>query len=57
MENGLMQLDYRVYRLARLLGEHLDLGELVAVSAGSLEEKLSADEEEALLRHFSAYLS
>ncbi len=52
-----MQLDYRVYRLARLLGEHLDLGELVAVSAGSLEEKLSADEEEALLRHFSAYLS
>ncbi len=52
-----MQLDYRFYRLARLLGEHLDLGELVAISAGSLEEELLADEGEALFQHFSAYLS
>ncbi|MEN9231646.1 MAG: hypothetical protein Q6L68_12135 [Thermostichus sp. DG02_5_bins_236] len=38
MENSLVQLDYRVYRLARLLSEHLDLGELVLVSMGSLNE-------------------
>ncbi len=39
MENSLAQLDYRVYRLARLLSEHLNLAELIAVSAGSLEEE------------------
>ncbi|MFS8860171.1 hypothetical protein [Synechococcus sp. B60.1] len=38
-ENNLIQLDYRVYRLARLLSEYLNLGELIAVSAGSLEEE------------------
>lgn len=37
MENSLAQLDYRVYRLARLLSEYLNLGRLIAVSAGSLE--------------------
>ncbi len=37
MGNNLAQLDYRVYRLARLLSEYLNLGELIAVSAGSLE--------------------
>ncbi len=47
MKSSLTQLDYRFYRLARLLGEHLDLGELVAISAGPLEEELPADEEEA----------
>lgn len=53
-----MQLDYRVYRLARLLSEHLDLGELVEVSTGSLgETEHSREEEEALLERFSAYLS
>ncbi|MEN9224971.1 MAG: hypothetical protein Q6L60_04805 [Thermostichus sp. HHBFW_bins_43] len=58
MENSLMQLDYRVYRLARLLSEHLDLGELVEVSTGSLgETEHSREEEEALLERFSAYLS
>ncbi len=57
MESSLTQLDYRFYRLARLLGEHLDLGELVAISAGPLEEELPTDEEEAWLQHFSAYLS
>ena len=39
MENNLAQLDYRLCRLARLLSEYLNLGELVAVSTGSLEEE------------------
>jgi hypothetical protein len=39
MGNDLAQLDYWVYRLARLLSEYLNLGELVAVSTGSLEEE------------------
>ncbi|MFQ3612626.1 MAG: hypothetical protein SNJ68_02780 [Cyanobacteriota bacterium] len=43
MENSLVQLDYRVYRLARLLSEHLDLGELVSVSMGSLNEAEEAE--------------
>ncbi|MFS8867890.1 hypothetical protein [Synechococcus sp. H65.1] len=39
MENHSIQIDYRVYRLARLLSEYLNVGELIAVSAGSLEEE------------------
>ncbi len=39
MENNLALLDYRLYRLARLLSEYLNLGELIAVSTGSLEEE------------------
>ncbi|MFQ3585485.1 MAG: hypothetical protein SNJ85_11265 [Cyanobacteriota bacterium] len=46
MEHSLVQLDYRIYRLARLLSEYLDLGELVSVSTGSL----NAAEEQGLLR-------
>jgi len=38
MDNSLVQLDYRVYRLARLLSEHLNLGELIALSVGFLQE-------------------
>ncbi len=38
MENSWVQLDYRVYRLARLLSEYLNLGELIALSVGSLQE-------------------
>ncbi|MFS8854218.1 hypothetical protein NW844_01945 [Synechococcus sp. H55.2] len=38
MDNSLAQLDYRVYRLARLLSEYLNLGELIALSVGSLQE-------------------
>ncbi|MEN9201657.1 MAG: hypothetical protein Q6K80_09235 [Thermostichus sp. DG_1_6_bins_120] len=38
MKNPLAQMDYRVYRMARMLSEHLELGELLSVVVGSLDE-------------------
>ncbi|MFS8817228.1 hypothetical protein NW813_07335 [Synechococcus sp. R55.6] len=57
MKSSLVQLDYRVYKLARLLSEYLELGEWVALSAGSLGEEPSGNEHQAWLGRFSAYLS
>ncbi|MCF2972026.1 hypothetical protein L1047_12555 [Synechococcus sp. Nb3U1] len=58
MENSLVRLDYRVYRLARLLSEHLELSGLVSVSAGSLNEteatEAAAPTEPALIWSISA---
>jgi len=54
MKSSLVQLDYRVYKLARLLSEYLELGKWVALSAGSLGEEPSGNEHQAWLHKFSA---
>ncbi|MFS8875134.1 hypothetical protein NW840_06300 [Synechococcus sp. R5-13] len=56
MKSSLVQLDYRVYKLARLLSEYLELGKWVALSAGSLGEEPSGNEHQAWLHKFSVYL-
>ncbi|MGQ9837523.1 MAG: hypothetical protein ACUVRV_06075 [Cyanobacteriota bacterium] len=61
MENSLVGLDYssyQVYQMARLLSEHLDLGQLLSVSAGSLAERERCGNlEEAFADRFSRNLN